>query len=365
MTSDGTIVVYGATGLTGGLVVEALIARGATVAVAGRDATKLRALAQRWGLGEQSVIVADAHQPAQVARMVERARVVVSCAGPFMEVGEPIVAACAARGVFYTDSTGEATFVRMVLRRYDATARAQGCALAPSMAFEVSVGDAAAARAAEGLGENVDVEIAYSVSHPATSKGTRASIAMMLSQGSLAFVDGDVKEEPVAAQVRTVTFQPPMGQRTAVSFPSPEVLLVPRHVSVRSVRTFMTVPWPAVVTLGGKVLPVVAKVAEPVLRRMLERAGPQAPSPEQRARTRFQVVATARSRDGARTRRVTVSGSDPYRLSGVLLAEAAMAMASNRVTERGVVAPVQVLGVDGILERVRGFDGGNVTIESQ
>lgn len=358
-----TIIVYGATGLTGGLTAEALIARGQRPLLGGRDANKLRATAARLGLTEQSLVLADATRPPEIARMVERADVLVSCAGPFLAFGEPVVAACAARGVSYVDSTGEAPFVQMIARRYDATARARGCALVPACAFEVAVGDAAAERAAEGLGEGVDIEIAYGLSHAMTSRGTRASIAGMLGRAGMAFVDGQVREEPIALYVRSVAFHAPIGPRRAVSFPSPEVLTVPRHVPARTVRTFMNVRAVTATRLIARALTPAAPYLAPFTRALLERGGPEAPSPEQRRATRFQIVATARSADGARTRRVTVAGSDPYGLSGALLAEAAIVLASGRITARGMLAPSQVLGADTILRIVQSFEAGGVSIE--
>src|SRR5439155_19871963 len=130
------IVLVGATGFTGRLVARAIRRRKLPLAIAGRDAGKLGALAEE--LGAVEVRVCDIAQPASIERALAGARVCVSCAGPFLKLGEPVVAACAARGVHYLDTTGEEPFVRLVFEKYgDAKA-----GLVPAFAFEVAIGHA-------------------------------------------------------------------------------------------------------------------------------------------------------------------------------------------------------------------------------
>ncbi len=356
MSDRRAIVVYGATGFTGGLTVDALVSRGVRPIVAGRNDARVREIAARHGLDDAHVIVADSSQPHEIARMVERAAVVVSCAGPFVQFGEPVVAACASRGVHYVDSTGEAAFVQMVSRRYEATARARKCVLAPAMAFEVSVADAAAERAANGLEGTLDVEIAYASSKGTTSRGTRASIAEMLLRPGLRFEHGELREEPLGAIVRDVVFASPFGTRHAVSFASPELLTIPRHVNADSVRTLMSMRNAGAVRKLAAVLRFSAPVAGGLLRRALSRGEPS-PSPEQRARARFQVAARVKETTSGRGRTVIVSGNDPYGLSAVFLAEAAIRLSQTDPPGRGLLAPSQVLGAGRILGLIQPFDG--------
>src|SRR5690349_10288202 len=86
----GSIVVFGATGFTGRLVVSALRDRGVgEVILGGRDEEKLRQLsAEHGGLPYR---VADALRPETLAGLVRGARVVVDTAGPFARFGEPVV----------------------------------------------------------------------------------------------------------------------------------------------------------------------------------------------------------------------------------------------------------------------------------
>src|SRR5689334_9508193 len=116
-----TVAILGATGYTGRLVAQALRDRAIPFVLAGRNRDKLRALAERLGGAAQAVC--DVTDPRTLEPLLAATRVVVSCAGPFTQLGEPVAAACAARGVHYLDTTGEQPFVRLVYERYDQAAR--------------------------------------------------------------------------------------------------------------------------------------------------------------------------------------------------------------------------------------------------
>lgn len=362
MSADG-VVVFGATGLTGGLVVDALRARGVLPILAGRNERKLRALAARVGLTDEHIAIVVPDDVPSLARMAERGRVLISCAGPFAHFGEPVVAACATHGVHYVDSTGETPFVRMIARRYDATAAANDVALVPSMAFEVAVGDAAAARAGAGLEGPIDLEIAYAVSDFAVSNGTRASVVAMAGMPSMAVTNGELREEPMASVVKSVPFQPPLGESPAFSFASPEIITVPRHLAVRSMRTFLAAKRASWMPLLSRGLPTVTRFTSPLLRQWLEQQSSGGPSPERLSAARFQIVASASSVDGKTRRRVTVTGSDIYRLSAALLTEAALTLLRADPPPRGLKSPSEIVSPDRIFDLVRTFETGALHVE--
>jgi short subunit dehydrogenase-like uncharacterized protein len=94
------------------------------------------------------VTAADADGALSIA---ERGRVVISTAGPFAEVGSPLVAACAATGTDYVDTTGETPWVRGVIDRHDDEARANGALIVPMCGFDSVPSDLIARAAAERL----------------------------------------------------------------------------------------------------------------------------------------------------------------------------------------------------------------------
>src|SRR4051794_19392310 len=115
MTEKAPILVHGATGFTGSLVCDLLSARGMRYAVSGRSLerlTKLRdRLAGAGGAPPVELCVIDIAGGDSLLAAISGRIVVLACAGPFMTVGEPVLATCARLGVHYVDTTGEQRFV--------------------------------------------------------------------------------------------------------------------------------------------------------------------------------------------------------------------------------------------------------------
>ena len=142
-TRELDIVVYGATGYTGRLVAEYLAhhyaARGDSPkwAMAGRSEDKLRQVRDEIGAAAVTpLIVADADDPMSLTAMAERTRVVLTTVGPYQLYGEPLVAACAAAGTDYADLCGEPAWMRAMIDKYDAAAKASGARITFSAGFD-------------------------------------------------------------------------------------------------------------------------------------------------------------------------------------------------------------------------------------
>jgi short subunit dehydrogenase-like uncharacterized protein len=136
------IVMWGATGYTGRLVAEHLLAtygvgRDLAWAVAGRNREKLDAVCAEIGApASLPRIVADAADPASLEAMAKRAQVVISTVGPYQLYGSPLTAACAAAGVDYVDLTGESHWIAAMIEAHEAAAKASGARLVFSCGFD-------------------------------------------------------------------------------------------------------------------------------------------------------------------------------------------------------------------------------------
>jgi short subunit dehydrogenase-like uncharacterized protein len=135
MDFDG--VVYGATGFTGRLAARFLSRKqsGLQIAIAGRNASKLEAIAQSCER-PPAIIIADSSRPETVEAMVKRTKVVASFAGPFSIYGEPVLAACVKLGRHYCDITGETPWVKSMILRYQEDAQRSGACLIPFAGFD-------------------------------------------------------------------------------------------------------------------------------------------------------------------------------------------------------------------------------------
>ncbi|MEM9488364.1 MAG: saccharopine dehydrogenase NADP-binding domain-containing protein, partial [Myxococcota bacterium] len=420
------IVVYGATGTAGRLIVRVLLARGHRVTLSGRDPARLAGLAgelARTGHGSGAVDVRPAaiHDRARLAAAMDGAGLVVACAGPFARVGEPVARTAVASGLRYLDIATEQRFLRALYEGCDAAARRAGLTVLGGMGAQVALGDFAAHAAAAALPraelgaspahavtEPVDeVAVIYGLRGLRPSAGMRQALASSMTGVGYAWVRDRWDEVaamaeyrsariPAAALERTSLEPHPAGGRapdadgsgggddgdggddgsagaewlgelrTAVSFPSGEVITVPRHVRAERVQTYVAVaagdplgPW------LRRLLPTVGSALSWLLRsplaaqaRSLLDIGPAAPSPDERAGCRFAVVAEARR--GQDRARVMVSGGDVHATTATIVAWAAERLLTVEALPTGVLAPSEVFAADRLLAELAA--AGHVTV---
>src|SRR5215470_2915989 len=131
-SSKFDIVVYGATGFTGQLVAEYLAARYRNDkelkwAMAGRSLDKLKSVRDAIGAAADTPLIeADSSDAASLHAMVDQTRVVITTVGPYQLYGSDLVAACAASGTDYIDLSGEPLWMRDMIGKHEAAAKASG-----------------------------------------------------------------------------------------------------------------------------------------------------------------------------------------------------------------------------------------------
>ncbi len=136
------IIVYGASGFTGRLVAEYLartygLSGGVKWAMAGRSAVKLAEVRDEIGAPKETpLVVADAADPASLAAMVGRTKVVLTTVGPYQLYGSALVAECVKQGVDYLDLCGEPNWMAAMIEAHDAAAKASGARILFSCGFD-------------------------------------------------------------------------------------------------------------------------------------------------------------------------------------------------------------------------------------
>jgi short subunit dehydrogenase-like uncharacterized protein len=336
---EGPLAVLGATGYTGRLVLERAREAGLPLRLVGRRRESLAALARE---GED-VRVADARSEAELLAAFDGAPVVASLAGPFLELGARPVAAAIAVGAHYVDVTGEQAFARLVHEGFGDAAAERGVVLLTAFGFLYAIGDLAARLAAEGLEPVDEVVAAYSVDgFRLGSAGTRRTVGRVMGQPAVAYEDGSLVDSRFGASTREIEF--PSGRERVVEWAGTEPLTVPRHTRARRVRSYVTAPLPGFIARAARLGPLAAPLV-----RLAARIGGD-PSPEHRSRTRWTVVAEARSPGGAR--RATLGGHDVYGLTALLVVRAAEALRAGEVEGAGALAPAEAFDAGALLERL-------------
>ncbi len=142
MTKPFDLVVHGATGFTGRLVVEYLLQRypagsGLRWAMGGRSAEKLAAVRDELGApADTPLVVTDTTNPSSLQALMDSTRLVLTTVGPYQLYGNELVAACAASGVDYVDLCGEPAWMRRMIDAHEAQAKASGARIVFSCGFD-------------------------------------------------------------------------------------------------------------------------------------------------------------------------------------------------------------------------------------
>ena len=143
MSKPFDIVVFGATGYTGRLVVEYLVQHypngggGIRWAMAGRSAAKLAEVRDEVGApADTPLVVCDSADSASLQVLMAQTRLVLTTVGPYQLYGNELVAACATSGVDYVDLCGEPAWMRKMIDAHEAQAKASGARIVFSCGFD-------------------------------------------------------------------------------------------------------------------------------------------------------------------------------------------------------------------------------------
>jgi short subunit dehydrogenase-like uncharacterized protein len=347
------VLLFGATGYTGKLTAAALARRGADFVVAGRNRDKLARLADRTGAADARVV--DAADVEGLTNALRDVKVLVTCVGPFLELGDTAVEAALRAGVHYVDSAGEGPFVEKLIRERDEDALSAGIAMAPAMGFDEVPGDVATAIATEGL-DLPDVVLTYAFPSQASAGTLRSVLGIVPARGRWT-VDGRTHWVRAGSETRWAPMPPPLGPQASVAFPLAICHLAPLHVKLNGFRTYSTAGiWqrigmratmPALSALLSSA--AVRSLAAKVIGRL-----PEGPGESARERGKWTILAEATTAEGE-WRNVALTGTDVYGLTGHLLAGAAETMARDDYSAKGVLAPVQAAGVDTLRAELESF----------
>lgn len=341
------IAVYGATGYTGKLVVAELRRRGAEVVVSGRSADALARLAGEHGLPGDAVRPASTTDPGALRRAFEGCGAVIACAGPFVEVGEPVVRAAVEAGVHYVDTTGEQSFIRRVLEVHGPSAERAGVALVSGMGFDYLPGDLLCAVAAEGLGRLRELRITYAVEGFGATRGTMRSALLMVSGDQVVYEDGELRTAPLRMPLGETADVPGVGRVPLAPYPSGEIVTVPRHVDtprvVSRISASTFAPHPRIAKAVPLLTPLTVLALRTPLRRGLDQLIgrlPEGPGEDARRRAAYTLVADAVPEQGE-PRRAVLRGTDVYGITAVTTVHAAGLMTAPGYDRAGGLAPAE------------------------
>jgi short subunit dehydrogenase-like uncharacterized protein len=397
------LVLYGATGFTGGLVAENLLARygdsDLRLALAGRNERKLEGvrdeLARRFPAArELPLLVADSRDRAALDRITAETSVLCTTVGPYAKYGAEVVASCVENATDYCDLTGETQFVRRMIDAHHERARQTGARIVHCCGYDSipsDLGTLMIQRAAEARYGTPCREVKFFAgeSSGGFSGGTLASMFHLFEEleedpklrrvlGNPYGLDPDPSfRGPDGSDQRGVRYDDDLGVWTA-----PFIMAAVNTRVVRRSHALMDRPWgrgfrySEVMSTGGGPVGfarataitaglgafaggVALKPTRGLLRKRLPQPG-EGPSEEAREKGSFVVrllgLGTDQEGTPFRVRGKIRGEKDPgYGGTAIMLSEAAMTLAVDREQVSGpggVLTPAVALG-EPLIERLR------------
>ena len=327
------------------------------------------------------LLTADVEDAESVRRVAESARVVISTVGPYINYGEPMVAACAAAGTDYVDLTGEPEFVDLMWLRYHEQAQRTGARLVHSCGFDSIPYDLGVLYTVGQMPADVPLHLEGFVRVGGTfSGGTYHSTVHGMSRLRQTMrVAGERRRSeprPANRSVRGET-RPPHRDDEAGGWVLPLPTIDPQNV-LRSARALdrygpdftyghylvvKQLPVMAGLVAGAAGLIALAQLP-PTRDLLLKLKDPgEGPTPEQRQKAWFKV--RFRGEGGGRRILTEVSGGDPgYGETSKMLAESALCLAHDDLPVlAGQLTPAVAMG-QALIDRLRGAGIGFATNET-
>ncbi len=371
------LVLFGATGFTGRLTADYLARHSPTGlrwGLAGRNPEKLAGVRDHLAtidgsLGDLPLLAADVTDDVSLKDVANRARVVITTVGPYLQLGEPLVAACAEAGTDYVDLTGETEFVDRVYVAHHATAQQTGARLVHACGFDSIPHDLGAYFTVQHLADDVPITLRGVVRAGAMISGGTFHTAMngfsRVRQSRAAYAARrQIEPRPEGRSSRAVagkphrdsvlgrwllplrTIDPIIVARSGAALPSygPE-FRYSHYAGTKTLRYAVG---------GAATLAALGAAAQvPPVRRALLGRIPQGEGPDAARRARSWFTVDFIGEGGGQTVRTRVCGGDPgYDETAKMLAESALCLAfDDNPPTAGQVTTAEAMG-DALTDRL-------------
>jgi saccharopine dehydrogenase (NAD+, L-lysine-forming) len=331
-----TWALFGATGMTGRMVLARTLAKGHHPDLLGRDSPALAALARETGLSARPVRLDDTQT---LVDELEGRPLVLNVAGPFTRTGEPLIQAAMAAGADYIDLNGELPALERLLA-LDEEARQAGMALIGGAGFGVAATDGLAAQVSERLGGAVWLRLGVAADSAFSSPAVGESTLAVLAGGGFEVEGGELVPRAIARRRWRIRL-PDGGRLTFASAPLAELAAVHRATGASAIVAGAPIgsPQAAVLSALAPLLPRLLRI--PAVRRRLAAAGGHAGASGAPAARVSRVIVEGGK--GGRKAAALLEGGEGYALAADIAALAIEALLAERPPP-GAYTPATAFG---------------------
>lgn len=289
------LMIYGATGYTGSLIVQHALETGLQIIIAGRNQQKLAEMASEKNLPFRVLGLDD---PALIDKALADIHAVINCAGPYMYTARPLMEAAIRQKRHYMDVAAELDSYQLA-ETLDKTAFEAGVMLLPGCGGSVAMLGCLAAHAAASINKPVHISLALNVTG-SMSRGSVVSATENVSTECLVRRKSHLLQRE-SSELKDIDF----GQGSQACFPVtlPDLITVWKATGIANIETFVHV--------SGEGFPqgVPADL-------------PDGPTAQERENNRYQAVAEIMNAEG-NTLRLLLDTVNGYSFTAMAAAEAA------------------------------------------
>jgi len=233
---ENSIAVYGAYGHTGKFILAELKRQGYKLILSGRDQEKLAELKKEY---LDSVIkAADIHDTKSLDEAFSGAKIIINCAGPFLDTAKPIIESALRLGIHYIDLSAEQKAVLDVFEQFSEQAKSKEILVIPAVAFYGGLADLLSTAITQEWNETDEINVYIGLDSWHPTKGTRLT-GDRNHYTRLTLKDKQLQELQPGSPIKW-DFKNPIGIKEAVALPLSEIITISRHLNVKSINTFLS-----------------------------------------------------------------------------------------------------------------------------
>lgn len=228
------ILIYGAYGYTGLLVVQECLKHELPIILGGRNETKLYEISQKYNTEYRAFPLDNIEE---ITQYLENIQVVIHSAGPFIYTAKNMVLACLESRTHYIDITGEIDVFEWIATK-DKEAKEKGVMLLPGSGFDVVPSDCLASYLKFLLPDATHLTLAF-YSNGRPSHGTMLTAIESMGKGGQIRENGFLKSVPPAYKKMKINF----GEKTklCVTIPWGDVSTAYYSTQIPNIEVYMAV----------------------------------------------------------------------------------------------------------------------------
>ncbi len=193
---------YGANGYTGVLIAKLAATYNLQPILAGRTEAHIKPLADELQLPYRVIDLNDAEK---LSKVLSAVKLVLHCAGPFIDTAKQMIKACLATGVHYLDINGDISVFEM-LKTYDKAAKGKNIMVMPGVGFDVVPTDCIALQLKNKMPDAIYLKLAFASVGGGLSHGTATTMAGKIGEGGAIREEGIILRKPLGQKGMWVDF---------------------------------------------------------------------------------------------------------------------------------------------------------------